>query len=214
MYRRILGSAVAVLALTVASNHVHAQAVSTTAKGTKTVTLSDKVGKNQFNWSSDAPLEKIDGTAEGITGTLKLDPQKPTSITGTISAQVSTMNSGNAGRDEHIRNDKWLDAAKYPTISFTARSVRDAKVDGNKMTAQVTGDFTMHGVTKQVTIPFTMTYVDASAKTRERAPGDFVMITAEFNVMLKDFNVNSGIIGSKVGEAIKIKAQLFGSTAI
>lgn len=58
-----------------------------------------------------------------------------------------------------------------------------------------------------------MTYLPESEKTRERAPGDLVMISADFNISLKDFKIagQEGTIGSKVGETIKITAQLFGN---
>jgi hypothetical protein len=72
----------------------------------------------------------------------------------------------------------------------------------------------MHGVTKQMSIPFTITWLDESAATQKRAPGDLVMVEASFSVALKDFRVagSQGLIGSKVGETIAITAKLFGST--
>jgi polyisoprenoid-binding protein YceI len=190
-----------------------AQALSVGASGTKKVTLNDAVGKNQFNWSSDAPLEKIKGTAGGVTGSLTLDPKNIATIRGTISAKVSTMKSGNATRDGHLHGNQWLDAAKYPTISFTINSVSGVKVNGNTATGTATGNFTMHGVTKSMSVPFKVTYVEESAKTRQRAPGDLVMISADFDVALANFNVAGakGVVGSKVGEKISVTAQLFGS---
>lgn len=195
---------------------VSAQPLTTKAKGARKIVLSNAVGANQFLWNSDAPLEKIQGTAEGVTGTLTLDPKNPASLRGTISAKVATMKSGNDMRDEHLRGETWLDAAKHPEITFVATSVSNVKTKGNTFTASVTGNFTMHGVTKTMTVPVTVQYLDASAKTRSRAPGDLVMITATFNVSLRDFNVagSKGTVGSKVGEAIAISAKLFGSTAL
>jgi hypothetical protein len=74
----------------------------------------------------------------------------------------------------------------------------------------------MHGVNKQMSVPFKLTYVDASAKTRARAPGDLVMISADFSVALADYNVagSKGTVGSKVGEKINVSAQLYGSTGL
>lgn len=186
------------------------------ASAQKTVTISDRVGKNQFTWISDAPLEKIKGTAEGVSGKLTLDPANMNSIRGTISAQVSTMKSGNGTRDAHLKSAQWLDAAKYATISFTIASVSNAKTSGNVTTGTATGQFTMHGVSKTMSIPFKLTYLPESAKTRERAPGDLVMISADFNVALADFNVagTKGTVGSKVGDKIAVTAQLFGSTGL
>lgn len=199
------------LAVTAAAQ---AQPLKVAASGSRTVTLSDRVGRNQFTWESDAPLEKIKGTAEGIAGSLSIDPRNLASLTGTITAKVSTMKSGNATRDGHLRGNQWLDAAKYPQISFTIASVSNVRVTGNRATATATGTFTMHGVSKRMSIPFELTWLDASAATARRAPGDLVMVKADFVVSLKDFNVAGakGIVGSKVGETIKVRAQLFGTT--
>jgi polyisoprenoid-binding protein YceI len=184
------------------------------ASGAKRVTLNDKVGNNQFTWTSDAPLEKIKGTAEGVTGSFTIDPKNLGSLRGSISADVKTMKTGNGTRDGHLQSAQWLDAGKYPTISFTINSVGNVKASGNTATGTATGTFTMHGVSKTVSVPFKLTYLDASAKTRARAAGDLVMINADFNVSLKDFNVagSKGVVGSKVGETIAVSAQLFGAT--
>lgn len=205
--------AAAIAAMTIGATSASAQALSVSASGTKKVTLNDAVGKNQFTWISEAPLEKIKGTAEGVTGSITLDPKNLSTLRGTISAKVATMKSGNATRDGHLQSAQWLDAGKYPTISFTINSVSNVKVSGNSATGTATGNFTLHGVTKSMSIPFKLTYIDESAKTRQRAPGDLVSITADFDVALANFNVTGakGIVGSKVGEKIDVTAQLFGS---
>jgi polyisoprenoid-binding protein YceI len=213
--RRISLIAFAFALVTLASTDVSAQPLSVAATGTKKVTLNNAVGANQFTWLSDAPLEKIKGTAEGVSGSFTIDPKNLSTIKGSISAKTSTMTSGNGTRDGHLKGPNWLDAAKYPTISFTITSVSGITVKGNKATGKAAGTFTMHGVTKPMTIPFELTYVDASEKTRKRAEGDLVMISASFNVSLKDFKVegSKGFVGSKVGETIQVTAKLFGSTS-
>lgn len=206
-----------ILAFTIALlgvSHLHAQKLDVSASGTKSVSLSDKVGNNQFVWVSDAPGEKIQGTADDVTGSLSIDPADISKLSGTITAQVASMKSGNGTRDQHLRSSTWLDAEKYPTISFAIASVRNITVSGNKASGQAVGNFTMHGVTKVLTIPFNLTWLDESDKTRARAPGDLVMIEATFEVSLADFKVKGreGVIGSNVGESISVSAKLFGST--
>jgi polyisoprenoid-binding protein YceI len=193
-----------------------AQTLSVQANGSKKITLSDKVGKNQFEWLSSAPVEEIKGTADNVTGSLTFDPRKPSSLRGTISVPVASMKSGNDMRDEHLRAANWLDAANHPTITFTINSVSGLRASGNQLTGKATGNFTMHGVTKPMTVPFTLQYVDETAKTRERAAGDLVSVTANFDVALKDFNVagSKGVVGSKVGESIKVTAKLYGATGL
>lgn len=210
-----LMNAMAILAIGMAGVvSLSAQRLTVQASGQKTVTLSDAVGKNQFSWLSDAPLEKIQGTSAGVTGRITLDPRNLSTIRGTIATQVSTMRTGNSTRDGHLRGSNWLDASTYPTITFTILSVANIKVTGNNATGAVTGNFVMHGVTKRLAFPFNLKYVDESAQTRSRAPGDLVMISAQFDIKLKDFNVAGarGMVGSRVGETIRVTAQLFGST--
>ncbi len=50
----------------------------------------------------------------------------------------------------------------------------------NKLEAKVTGDFTVHGVTKEVTTTVTMTYLDESEQTKQRAPGDLLGCSGYF----------------------------------
>jgi len=210
-----LMNAMAILAIGMAGVvSLSAQGLTVQASGQKTVTLSDAVGKNQFSWLSDAPLEKIQGTSAGVTGRITLDPRNLSTIRGTIATQVSTMRTGNSTRDGHLRGSNWLDASTYPMITFTILSVANIKVTGNNATGTVTGNFVMHGVTKRLSFPFNLKYVDESAQTRSRASGDLVMINAQFDIKLKDFNVAGarGMVGSRVGETIRVTAQLFGST--
>jgi polyisoprenoid-binding protein YceI len=183
-------------------------------QGIKTVTLNDNVGKNQFTWISEAPLENIKGSSEGVSGSFSMDPKNLATIRGTVSTAVKTMKTGNETRDGHLMNAQWLDAGKYPVITFNIESVSDVKVNGNDATATAHGEFTMHGVTKKMAIPFRLKYLPANEKTKARASGDLVMINASFDIALKDFNVAGakGLVGSKVGETIKVSAQLFGNT--
>lgn len=180
----------------------------------KKVELTDKVGVNQFVWVSEAPLENIEGSSDGVEGTLMIDSKDIAKTRGTISSKVATMKTGNETRDGHVKSARWLNAAKFPEITFEIKSISGIKQAGPTYTGVATGDFSMHGVTKSMTIPFKIIYLPESAKTRARASGDLVMISADFDLSLKDFNIegSKGIVGSKVGETIKITAHLFGHT--
>lgn len=194
---------------------LQAQALAVKAEGVRKITLSDRVGRNQFIWMSEAPVENIRGTADNVVGTITLDPRNVTSIRGTIAVRVETMVSGNDTRDEHLRSPMWLDGAKFPWITFKIAGITNPRITGNSVRAEAVGRFSMHGVTRTITVPFMLRYLDETSGTRERAPGDLLAITADFSIALKDFNVagSKGMIGSNVGKTIAINAQLFGSTS-
>lgn len=189
--------------------------------GIKKVTFDNRVGTNQIVFTSTAPLEDIEGSASDISGSVMLDPANIEATTGKLVVKVASMKTGIGKRDDHMRSESWLNEPAYPQITFDIKEVKNVqRVSGDNSKAVVkaiaVGDFSMHGVTKRLEIPVTMTYIRESDKTKERAPGDLVMIQGDFAVALRDFKVegSKGTIGSKVGETIQLKANLFGSTAL
>ena len=89
-----------------------------------------------------------DGRFSGASGALTLDPAKPGSSTVTISVPVASVSTTSAKLDGELKDADWLDAKAFPTMTFKSTAV--APVDGDK--AKVTGDLTLHGVTKPVTL--------------------------------------------------------------
>lgn len=211
---RVLATSAVLFAVATGSLAQVSAAHQKSSPSVKKFSWNDRVSKNQFVWVSDAPVEKIRGTSEGITGSITMDPSDITTLRGTVMTEVRTMKTGNGTRDNHLLSPEWMDAGKYPQIKFVVQSVADAKSSGNVSTAMVTGDFTLHGVTKRIAVPFKLTYVAESAKTRERAPGDLLVLSANFTIALKDYKIEgtSGVVGSKVGQTIEITAQLFGNS--
>ena len=194
---------------------------SNAAAGTKKVTFDNRVGANQIAFESSAPLEDIKGTANDISGSIMLDPANIEATTGMITVKVKSMETGIKKRDGHLMSSDWLDEARYPTITYSIKSVKNVKRVSNDNSKSVvegvaTGDFSLHGTTRQLDVPITMTYIRESEKTKERAPGDLVMVQGEFSIALKDFKVEGtkGTVGSRVGETIRLKANLFGSTGL
>lgn len=87
------------------------------------------------------------GRFDKTEGTLKLDPAKKTgSVEVTI--DVNSVSTGVAKLDAHLKNEDFFDTAKYPLITFKSTQF---KFDGDRLD-EVTGDLTMHGLTRPVTL--------------------------------------------------------------
>ncbi len=113
-----------------------------------------------------------------------------------------------------MRSASWLDAESFPETSFEIKKVSDVKsIADNKLTARITGNFTLHGVTKEVVAEATLTYLDESEQTKMRSPGDLLGVQAKFNVKLSDYDVNNKIVGQKVSENIEVSVNAVGSNA-
>ena len=81
-------------------------------------------------------------------GAFSYDTEDPSNSTIEVDIQTASLDSNHAERDKHLRGEDFLEVDKYPEASFKSTKV-DWADDG---TGTVTGDFTLHGVTKPVTI--------------------------------------------------------------
>lgn len=192
-----------------------AQGFKVKASGEQTFNFEDKYGRNQASFFSTTPLEDITGISNAVKGKVTFDVADIKTLKGTISIPVETIKTGIDLRDEHLRSDNWLDATTYPEVAFVIKKVGDVKVSAdNKLMAKVTGNFTAHGVTKEVVADVTMTYLDASEQTKQRAPGDLLGVQAKFNIVLSDYEVENMIVGQKVADNIEINVNIVGSNAM
>lgn len=97
-----------------------------------------------------AMVTKVRGNFDEIEGTASGDGQNPESAKINVVAKAASLNTGNAGRDEHVRGADFLDAETYPNVTFNSTEVKVVDED----TLRVTGDLTIKDVTKPVTIDF------------------------------------------------------------
>ena len=189
-----------------------AQGFKVKATGEQTFNFEDK--RNQVKFFSTTPLEDITGISNDVKGKVTLNVADIKSMKGSITISVASIKTAIDLRDEHLRSENWLNAEKYPEITFSIKKVGDVKVAAdNKLEAKVTGDFTVHGVTKETVADVTLTYLDASEQTKQFAPGDLLGVQAKFNIALSDFDVENMVVGQKVADEIEITATLRGSNA-
>ena len=175
--------------------------------------FKDPKGINNAGFRLDAPLESINGSANGISGTVSFDPENPGATTGKIVVAAESLMVPNPMQKEHMHSDKWLDVAKYPEITFEAKSLANVKTDGNTTTADVTGIFTLKGVSKEITTPITLNYLPD--KLGDRVPnmkGDLLVIRAKFTINRNDFNIQKGQFEDKVSDNIDLSLSIAGAS--
>ncbi|PJB00903.1 MAG: hypothetical protein CO127_06540, partial [Ignavibacteria bacterium CG_4_9_14_3_um_filter_36_18] len=160
----------------------------------QTFSVDSKDGRNQASFISDAPLEKTVGLSAGLDATVMLNvndiTQKPM---GKVKVSVNNIKTGIDLRDEHLRGEMWLNAAKYPYIEFQLTGIKNASSkklnDGQKVTVTLLGKFSVHGVTKDVEVPATLTYLKESEKTKSKSPGNLLVANTEFTIRLADYGI-------------------------
>ncbi|GJD80054.1 YceI family protein [Methylobacterium gregans] len=117
--------------------------------GTYTVDASH----TQVGWRvSHMGFSNYAGGFSDVSGSLVLDPKNPAGSKLSIKIPVASVATTSAKLTDELKGDQWLDAGKYPEMTFVSTKVTPAGKDK----AKVTGDLTLHGVTKPVTLDVTL----------------------------------------------------------
>lgn len=115
------------------------------------------------------------GVFRGLKGTVNFDEANLATSKFNVSVDVSTINTGNGMKNTHAKSDKWFDAEKYPTITFVSKEISKT-ANGY----QAKGDLQIHGVTKEIVMPFTFAKTDKGA-----------IFNSSFDINRMDYNINT-----------------------
>lgn len=133
----------------------------------------------------------VSGTFDELTTAgLTFDQTKLSSSKLSFKIEVGSINTGNGLMNKHAKGEEWFNADKYPYIEFTS-----SKIEKTSEGYKAIGKLQMHGVSNEVTIPFSF--------TEKGNKGTFI---AKFNVDRSDFQI--GKKNGGVAETIKITATI------
>jgi polyisoprenoid-binding protein YceI len=159
--------------------------------------------KSRAMFESSAKLETINGVSSEVRGRVELDPADLTTARATVEIPVASIRTGIDVRDEHLRGEKWLDAAKHPEIRFELTRVEGptSLARGEEVSAKLHGTIAIHGVEKPIV---------ANAKVKWM--GSAVEAKARFQVKLSDHGIAiPEIVRFKVANEITVRVQLIAS---
>ena len=97
-----------------------------------------------------AMVTKVRGHFTEYEGTGYFDAANPTESTIEVTIQAASIDTGNDDRDAHLRSNDFFDMENHPTVTFRSTDIEQVDDD----TYRVTGDLTLRGVTKPVSIDF------------------------------------------------------------
>ena len=179
----------------------------------ETFDFKDPKGVNNVVFRTDAPLESINGTATGVSGTVVFDPAAPASIKGKIVVDASSLHVPNSTMQGHLQSDQWLNVAAYPQITFEVLSTDNVKTTGNVTTLDATGTMTIKGISQKMTVPAKLTFLKDRLKDRfPQLDGDLLVLRANFIVKRSDFGINKDKFEDKVSNEIELNASLAGQS--
>jgi polyisoprenoid-binding protein YceI len=150
-------------------------------------------------------ISMVPGQFRKVSGTISYDAAAPASLQAQVTIDAASLDTGNQKRDDHLRSADFFEVEKYPTIEF--RSTKAEAVGEGKL--RLTGDLTMKGITKPVTLDLTVLGV---------APGfggtTLLALEGQGKLNRKDFNIlwnrtlddGNTVIGDEVQLLIQIEA--------
>ena len=144
-------------------------------------------------------VSTVRGAFTKVSGTAKHDPSDPTKDSLDATIEASSIDTRVAMRDNDLRSPNFLDVQKYPTITFVSKQAK-ATGDGK---LQITGDLTIHGVTKQVVLDVE----GPSAPIKDPWGNQRIGASASTKVNRKDFGVNGapGVVGDDISISIDVE---------
>jgi polyisoprenoid-binding protein YceI len=124
-------------------------------------------------------ITKVRGSFKGFTGKIELDEADMTKSKVDATIDAATIDTGEAKRDGHLKSADFLDAEKFPTLAFKSKAIAKSG-DGYK----VTGDLTIHGVTKEVVLS-----AEFEGKGKDPWGGERVAFAAKTTINREDFGL-------------------------
>ena len=137
--------------------------------------------KSTATFHAEDTYDSFDGTTNRVSGTIEADPAAPQSSSVSLTVDLRALDTGNGLRNKEMR-EKYLQTGPHPEAQFRSVSVQaPASVAANAPAdLKVTGDFTLHGVTKRFTIPVRVVVI----------PDGHIHATSTFNVHMPDFGID------------------------
>ncbi|HEY0370764.1 MAG TPA: YceI family protein [Thermoanaerobaculia bacterium] len=165
-------------------------------------------------WTADTPhssvafkirhlMSNVTGNFRDFDAVVQIDRAQPARSSVEFNIKAASIDTRDADRDEHLRSPDFFEATKYPSITFKSTSVTPKSKDS----FDVTGDLTMHGVTKRITFP--VTYLGQTSDPRGIQTAGFEMETTldrkEYNVSWNRVLDEGGVL---LGDDVKVTIEL------
>lgn len=141
-----------------------------------------------------AMVTKVRGSFNAFTGAASIDGTDPSKSSVSVTIDASSIDTRNADRDGHLRGNDFLDLETYPEITFVSTSISESGDD----TFDVTGDLTIKGVTKEITVPFSFegTATDPFGNSRVGFEGSTTINRKDYGVTWNAVLETGGVLVS------------------
>ncbi|MDR0792436.1 MAG: YceI family protein [Chitinophagaceae bacterium] len=162
-------------------------------------------------WKNDAPhsqlgftvthlgVSDVSGTFNDFQVTIQSDKADFSDAVFELTAKIASIDTRVEQRNNHLKSPDFFDAAQYPTLTFKSTGIKSAGNNSYKLT----GDLTMHGVTKQVTMD--LLHRGTIENPMSKKPTAGFQLTG--TIKRSDFHVGDKFPSAMVSDEVRIKAD-------
>ena len=153
------------------------------------------------NFSIRHFVTNVSGRFRDFDGVIRYDKLNPAASSVELTVKAASIDTASNDRDEDLRSKKFFDVQTYPTLTFT--STRVAAKDA--ATLEVTGNLTLHGVTRQITLPVTV------LGTMQAPRGEKAGFETSFTVDRKEYGITWNNVldsGPMLGDQVRIHIDI------
>jgi polyisoprenoid-binding protein YceI len=148
-------------------------------------------------------VTRVRGRFTDLSGTITFDEASPERSSVAFTIQVASIDTGTPDRDAHLRSEDFFHAERYPTLTFVSTGI---KASGGNDYA-VTGDLTIRGVTRRITLP-----VSFLGQAKDPWGNEKIGFETETTINRKDFGLvwNAALEtgGFLVGDEVKVSVSV------
>jgi polyisoprenoid-binding protein YceI len=151
-------------------------------------------------------LSKAKGSFRDVSGAIMYDAKDISKSAVEVNIKTASINTNNEARDKHLRSADFFDAEKYPEMTFKSRRVEKRGSD-----YVATGDLTIHGVTKEVSMPFKLNgpVKDMSGAMRLGVEAILKINRQDFGITWsKTLDTGGLLVGNEVSIDISVEAVI------
>ena len=175
----------------------------TTAIATQTTTFNVDKAHSEVTFQVRHLLTKVRGRFSDFEGTIEYDEDDTENSRVNVAIRAASIDTNERDRDNHLRSADFFDVEKHPTLTFASRAIAGKGTAG----FDLTGDLTIHGVTRAVTFD-----VNFLGKAKDPWGNERIAFEAEATINRKDYGLNWNAAletgGFLVGDEVKISLSV------
>lgn len=173
--------------------------------------IQDPKGANGFTFAMVDGLEPIHGQGNDVSGTVVLDPQNPANSKGKVTIGIKALKLTSEVMTGNMMGEWCLDADKHPTATFEVTSGKVKKAKDGVFEGTATGNLTIKGITKSISVPVSARIVKDGVKERfgDRG-GDLLMFSTKFSFNRFDFEIGKAVKETLLSNKVEVSLSCAG----